>query len=227
MKIMEKNSRLIAVILVLVIGTSIFVSCVCTTWAWDQIESGGFLTILGIICLLPCMAIDVIIDFVAAFVVLFGGDVNLAAPEGVTPMTDYELSLLTEKTASLPEEDGTFLTALIFSIPETERASALEQLNSVPEQQFASKVKIMRAICELPQKDRIFLAETIRSMPKTEKDFLTETANSLTDEEIANLADELISIPTREITQSIKNLREIPLENWGYREFVKERFLTH
>jgi len=219
---MKKISGKIAIILILVMLGSIFLGCKFTQWARDRED------FLGALLLIPCMILDLCVDtfYVFAWLLTAGAFKGaLASANGGTPLTEDEYAILTEKTDSLPEEDGVFFMAVITSLPETERASVLERITSLPEQKFASEVKAMRTLCALPEKDRVFLVEAITSFPEKEWFFLMETAKSLTDEEIITLAEEVSSTPIKEMSRQINTLREIPSSDWSYREYAAERFL--
>jgi hypothetical protein len=220
---MKKIADKIAMILILVMLAGTFTSCF-TAWCIENASSGAIL-------LLPvALGFDLItLPFQIADLARgkrWRQASGVYTVEGAAPLTEEERALLTEKTASLPEEDGAFLMALIAALPETERASAMEKINSVPEQKFPSTVKAMRTLYVLPQADRVSLVEAIRSLPEKEQLFLTETANSLTDGEISALVAEINSIPTVELSRQIKVLRETTPSEWGYREYVAERFVT-
>jgi hypothetical protein len=216
---MKKISGKIAMILIVAMLGSMIVGCFFTQWAFEQ---PGIVTIL---LLLPCLALDIIVDtFIVLAWIVTGGTMK-QVKLNATPLTEEEGAILTEKTSSLPEEDSVFFMALISSLSETQRASVLERISSVPEQKFASEVKAMRTLCALPEKDRVFLVQAITSLPEKEWFFLMETAKSLTDEEIITLADEVSSTPIREMSRQLNTLREIPSSDWGYREYAAERFL--
>jgi len=220
---MKKIAGKIAMLLILVMLGSMFVSCF-TGWAVDLLKKdNAFLALIGVVCFIPCVGLDILTGI---FQLAVKNKRSVYTAEDWASLTEEEYAFLTEKTAGLPEKDSSFLMTVIASMTGEGRTTALEQVNSIPEQQFASVVKIMRALYVLPQEDRILLVEEMRSLPESEKAYLTETASSLTDAEITALTDELSSIPAEEMERQIKVMRETSPLDWGYREYASERFIA-
>jgi len=194
---MKKISRTIAMILVLVMTTSIFTGCL--SWWLITGENNSpfsFGNVKGLEAL-------IIVPFMAAFYLAI--DVIFLPIALTVFIVRKGIETARNNRGKLLEGIDTF-SAAISSIPETEYNSLMNSFDSLPESELDS---LVRRFYSLPESEIDSYSQTLKSFSQKEITAMTQALNSLPEAKIISLMETFNSMPEEKLISTMNRLRNV------------------
>ena len=188
---MKKITKTIAMILILVILISSFISCFSMVAIYKEEPALLILTIPLDIITFPIQLLYVIIVNTVDASGEMESQKYLTNAEYNPFKEYYPLMEKMEKIYSLPEVELASLKQTLNSIPETERVFSIEKLITLSE---TKRVSLVSAYDSIPEREIVSSIKRISSLPETELVSLLRTFNSLSETELDSLVEELKSL---------------------------------